>query len=149
MRQLSDHKDLAILSKLSWSHNLMLMEKLENIEQRLWYAEKTLENKWGKRALEDWIDHDIYSRQGKAVTNFSLRLPEEQSTLAKETICNPYLFDFLNMPKAYLEKELEDGLVEKIQQTLLAFGHGFAFVGRQFKEIEEELDKDIKDDNSN
>jgi predicted nuclease of restriction endonuclease-like (RecB) superfamily len=86
----------------------------------------------GKRALEDWIDRDIYSRQGKAVTNFSLRLPEPQSTLAKETLCDPYLFDFLNLSPGHLEKELEDGLVNKIQETLLAFGHGFAFVGRQY-----------------
>ncbi len=82
--------------------------------------------------MEDWIDKDIYSRQGKAITNFSLRLPEPQSTLAKETLCDPYFFEFLNLPPGYLEKELEDGLVEKIQQTLLAFGHGFAFVGRQY-----------------
>lgn len=110
----------------------MLMEKLTKIEERLWYAKKTVENKWGKRTLEDWIERDIYSRQGKAITNFSLRLSEPQSTLAKETICDPYFFDFLNLPPGHLEKELEDGLVEKIQETLLAFGHGFSFVGRQY-----------------
>lgn len=42
------------------------------------------------------------------------------------------MFDFLNVQPGHLEKELEGGLVEKIQQTLLAFGHGFAFVGRQY-----------------
>lgn len=131
-RQFTDHENLGFLSLIPWSHNLLLMEKLDSVEQRLWYAKKTIENGWGKRALEDWIDKDIYSRQGKAVTNFSLRLPEPQSTLAKETLCDPYFFDFLNLPSGYLEKELEDGLVEKIQQTLLAFGHGFAFVGRQY-----------------
>ena len=125
-----DH--LGVLTLIPWSHNILLMEKLDSIEQRLWYATKTIENAWGKRALEDWIDRDVYSRQGKAVTNFSLRLPEPQSTLAKETLCDPYFFDFLNLLPGHLEKELEDGLVEKIQQTLLAFGHGFAFVGRQY-----------------
>ena len=93
---------------------------------------KTIENSWGKRALEDWIERDIYSRQGKAVTNFSLHLSEPQSTLAQETLCDPYFFDFLNLPPGYIEKDLEDSLVEKIQETLLAFGHGFAFVGRQY-----------------
>jgi len=108
------------------------MEKLDSAEQRLWYATKTIENSWGKRALEDWIERDIYSRKGKAINNFSLHLPESQSTLAQETLCDPYFFDFLNLPPGYIEKELEDGLVEKIQETLLAFGHGFAFVGRQY-----------------
>lgn len=130
--QFNEFEHLGILTQISWSHNIILMEKIDSIEQRLWYATKTIENGWGKRALEDWIDRGIYSRQGKAVTNFSLRLPEPQSTLAQETLCDPYFFDFLNLPPGYIEKELEDGLVKKIQQTLLAFGHGFAFVGRQY-----------------
>ena len=130
--QFDEFEHLGVLAQIPWSHNIILMEKTDSVEQRLWYATKTIENKWGKRALEDWIERDIYSRQGKAVTNFSLRLPEPQSTLAKETLCDPYFFDFLNLPPGYLEKELEDGLVEKIQETLLAFGHGFAFVGRQY-----------------
>lgn len=130
--QIDEIEHLGVLTQIPWSHNILLMEKIGSVEQRLWYAEKTVENKWGKRALEDWIDRDIYSRQGKAVTNFSLRLPEPQSTLAKETLCDPYFFDFLNLPPGHLERELEVGLVEKIQETLLAFGHGFAFVGRQY-----------------
>lgn len=130
--QIDELEHLGILIQIPWSHNIILMEKLDSVEQRIWYATKTVENKWGKRALEDWVDRDIYSRQGKAVTNFSLRLPEPQSTLAKETLCDPYSFDFLNLSPGHLEKELEDGLVEKIQETLLAFGHGFAFVGRQY-----------------
>jgi predicted nuclease of restriction endonuclease-like (RecB) superfamily len=131
-RQFEGLENSGPLSLIPWSHNIMLMEKIDDVEQRIWYAQKTIENGWGKRALEDWIDKEIYSRQGKAITNFSLHLPEPQSTLAKETLCDPYFFDFLNLSPGYLEKELEDGLVEKIQQTLLAFGHGFAFVGRQY-----------------
>lgn len=130
--QLDEIDHLGVLTQIPWSHNIILMEKIDTPEERLWYAEKTIENSWGKRALEDWIERDIYSRKGKAVTNFSLHLPEPQSTLAQETLCDPYFFDFLNLPPGYIEKELEDGLVEKIQETLLAFGHGFAFVGRQY-----------------
>lgn len=130
--QFNGIEHLGVLTQIPWSHNIILMEKLDNIEQRLWYAKKTVENGWGKRALEDWIERDIYSRQGKAVTNFSYHLPEPQSTFAKELLCDPYFFDFANLPPGYIERELEQELVEKIQQTLLAFGHGFAFVGSQY-----------------
>lgn len=130
--QIDEIEHLGVLNQIPWSHNIILMEKLSKIEERIWYATKTVENRWGKRALEDWIDRGIHNRQGKAVTNFSLRLPEPQSTLAKETISDPYFFDFLDLPPGHHERELEDGLVEKIQETLLAFGHGFAFVGRQY-----------------
>ena len=111
--QIDEIEHLGVLSQIPWSHNIILMEKISSIEERLWYAKKTVENRWGKRALEDWIDRDIYPRQGKAITNFSLRLPEPQSTLAKETLCDPYFFDFLNLQPGHLEKELEDGLLQK------------------------------------
>lgn len=130
--QIDEIEHLGVLAQIPWSHNILLMEKLEVVEQRLWYAGKVIKNGWGKRALEDWIDKDIYSREGKAVTNFSLRLPEPQSTLAKEILYDPYLLDYLNLPPGYLEKELEEEMVAKIQKTLLAFGHGFSFVGRQY-----------------
>ena len=130
--QIEDVDHLGVLIQIPWSHNIILLSKLDDVKQRLWYAEKTVENRWGKRALEDWIDRDIYSRQGKAVTNFSLRLPEPQSTLTQDIILEPYPFGYLNLPPGHLEKELEDGLVGRIQETLLAFGHGFAFVGRQY-----------------
>ena len=130
--QIEDVDHLGVLIQIPWSHNIILLSKLDDVKQRLWYAEKTVENRWGKRALEDWIDRDIYSRKGKAVTNFSLRLPEPQCTLTQDIILEPYPFGYLNLPPGHLEKELEDGLVARIQETLLAFGHGFAFVGRQY-----------------
>jgi predicted nuclease of restriction endonuclease-like (RecB) superfamily len=111
--QIDEIEHLGVLAQIPWSHNIILMEKLSNIKERIWYATKTVENRWGKRALEDWIDRRIHTRQGKAITNFSLRLPESQSTLAQETLCNPYVFDFLNLPPGHLEKDLEDGLVRK------------------------------------
>jgi predicted nuclease of restriction endonuclease-like (RecB) superfamily len=81
--QIKEIEYLGVLIQIPWSHNIILLEKLDNLKERLWYATKTIENKWGKRALEDWIERDIYSRQGKAVTNFSLQIPEPQSSLAQ------------------------------------------------------------------
>lgn len=56
------------------------------------------------RFLEDWIKSDIYSREGKAVTNFSASLPAPQSKLAQETLKDPYLFDFITIAEDHREK---------------------------------------------
>lgn len=62
--------------------------------------------------------------------NFSQTLPDKNSELATETLKDPYIFDFLNLSESYLEKELEDSLIEDITKFLLELGKGFAYVGR-------------------
>ena len=101
-------------------------------KSRLWYAEQTIENGWSRSSLEDWIKADLYKKQGKAVTNFTEKLPHPQSRLAQETLKDPYNFDFLTLTDGYKELELEQGLIEHIQKLLIELGQGFAFLGRQY-----------------
>jgi len=66
--------------------------------------------------LETWIDSDLYSRQGKAITNFRATMPKAQSDLANEMLKDPYHFDFLTMQEDADEREIEDGLVAHMQK---------------------------------
>jgi predicted nuclease of restriction endonuclease-like (RecB) superfamily len=130
--QINELEHLGILAQIPWSHNIVLMEKLDKIEERMWYAHKTLENGWSRNILALWIDSRLHKREGKAVTNFKDTLPSPQSDLAQQSLKDPYLFDFLTLHKDHLEKDLERGLVDHIQQFLLELGQGFAFLGKQY-----------------
>ena len=77
------------------------------------------------------IKSNTHHRQGAAVTNFDMQLPEPHAQLAKDTLKDPYIFDFLTLDKPFRERELEAGLVEHLERFLLELGAGFAFVGRQ------------------
>lgn len=81
--------------------------------------------------LLNFLDTNLYLAQGKAITNFSRMLPDVQSDLAKETLKDPYNFDFLTLTEGYKERELEEALTANITRFLLELGQGFAFVGRQ------------------
>lgn len=81
------------------------------------------------------MESDLYERDGKAITNFDQKLPQPQSDLAKATLKDPYIFDFLTLTDQHNEKELEDALTEQITSFLLELGSGFAFVGRQYSLI--------------
>jgi predicted nuclease of restriction endonuclease-like (RecB) superfamily len=98
----------------------------------MWYMAQTLEHGWSKDWLASQIKDELYLRQGKAVTNFSLRLPALQSSLAQETLKDPYKFDFLTLEEPFHERELETGLVAHVEKFLLELGAGFAFLGRQY-----------------
>lgn len=123
-------EELPIFS-IPWFHNVVILQRIKNDTERIWYAKKTIENGWSRRLLESAIDSDIYSRDGKALTNFAQALPESQSLLAQETLKDPLIFGFIELPEDHAEKDVEQGLVDNIQKTLLEFGKGFAFVGRQ------------------
>lgn len=116
---------------LPWGHNLVLLFKLKDQGQRLWYGAKTLEHGWSRAVLTVQIESGLFSRQGSAITNFEATLPKPQSDLAQQSLKDPYLFDFLTLHDDAVERDLELGLIDHIQKFLLELGAGFAFVGRQ------------------
>ena len=120
-----------LVKSIPWGHNQRIMYKCKNIEEALFYVQKTMDNGWSRTVLEHQIDSDLYHRQGKAITNFQSKLPEPQSDLAEQTLKNPYNFDFLALREKYDEKELEDALIKQITQFLLELGTGFSYLGRQ------------------
>ncbi len=122
---------LVLVPKIPWGHNILLMEKVKDLSARLWYMEQALENGWSREMLTAAIKSNTHVRKGAAVTNFDKRLPEPHAKLAKETLKDPYIFDFLTLDKPFRERELEVGLVEHLERFLLELGAGFAFVGRQ------------------
>jgi len=117
------------LSQLGY--NVVLIEKVKDLDEREWYARKTIENGWSRSVLEISIGTGLYHRQGRAPNNFQKSLPAPYSDLAQQVIKDPYCFDFLNIIDEAREKEIEDGLMDHLQKFLLELGNGFAFVGRQ------------------
>jgi predicted nuclease of restriction endonuclease-like (RecB) superfamily len=85
------------VAEIPWEHNVALLEKLKNTAQRLWYAQQTVANGWSRSMLEHWIESDLYSRQGTAVTNFKTTLPPPQSDLANAIVRDPYSFGRLRL----------------------------------------------------
>ena len=131
VRQLAGTALPEVLAVVPWGHNIVLLQKLNDIAQRLWYAVKTIEHGWSRAVLTVQIETNLFARQGKAVTNFTVTLPSPQSDLAQQTLKDPYVFDFLTISEEAHERELEAGLVDHVQKFLLELGAGFAFVGRQ------------------
>jgi predicted nuclease of restriction endonuclease-like (RecB) superfamily len=121
----------AVLARLPWYHQLALLDKLPDAEARRWYAAKAIEHGWSRNVLVMQIETGLRQRSGQAVSNFSATLPAPQSDLARESIKDPYRFDFLGLPDEAQEREIEHALVRHVTEFLLELGAGFAFVGRQ------------------
>ncbi len=117
---------------LPWSHIKIILDKVKDHQEALFYIHETIENGWSRDILALQIKSNLYSRQGTAITNFKTTLPEPQSDLAQQAIKDPYSFDFLTLTKPYNERDIENQLISHITKFLLELGKGFAFVGRQY-----------------
>lgn len=106
-----------LVAKLSWGHNIVLLQRLETLELRLWYANSALKNGWSRNVLELQIKSRLHERQGAAATNFATTLPDHQSDLALNILKDPYNFDFLCLGTAAHEREIESALIVHVQKS--------------------------------
>lgn len=90
------------LFSVPWGHHRFIIDKLkEQPEKALFFVHQTVENGWSRHMLLNFMGTDLYERQGHALTNFKLTLPEEASDLAQELTKDPYDFAFTGITGAY------------------------------------------------
>ena len=121
----------AVLAQFPWYHQLALLDKLSSPDERRWYADQAIQHHWSRNVLVMQMETRLHERSGSAISNFDERLPKPQSDLARESLKDPYRFDFLGLGEQAQEREIEHALVKHVTEFLLELGAGFAFVGRQ------------------
>ena len=119
------------ITRIPWGHNITIIGKCKTIEEAIFYVQNTKTHNWSRSVLTHQIENGLCRREGKAVTNFSETLPAPQSDLARQTLKDPYVFDFLTLGTEHNERDLELGLIRHITSFLLELGAGFAYIGRQ------------------
>lgn len=119
-----------------WGHHTIIINRCMNQPERaLFFIGKTIENGWSRNVLLNFLDTDLYERQGKAITNFTKTLPSPLSDLAQEMTRDPYVFDYAQVREKYDEAELKEALMANIQKLLLELGNGFAFMGKEYRMV--------------
>lgn len=124
-----------VSAQITWSDNLLILDKVKEFEKRKWYINETVKNGWSYDILDWQIKSNLYERQAisEKVNNFQNTLPDVQSDLAMQTLKDPYLFDFIALKGKVKELEIENAMINKIKDVLIELGNGFAFVGNQYK----------------
>ena len=130
----TDPQVVGELFSIPWGHQRFIIDKCYSDPYKaLFFVRKTNQNNWSRDMLLNFLDTDLYEREGKAISNFQRTLPDTHSDLAQQMTRDPYCFGFLTLTENYHEKELKDALMQNLQNMLLELGTGFAFVGREFR----------------
>ena len=123
-----------VVAQIPWGHNIVILDKVNNLEERKWYIKNSAQNGWSRNVLVHQIESSLYQRQvlAEKVSNFENRLPSPQSELAAQTMKDPYVFDFITFKEDMMERDVEQALVRDVTRLLLELGTGFAFLGNQY-----------------
>lgn len=131
------YRDLAKLAPLvreiSWSHNLLILERCKDQLEREFYLRMTRRLGWSKNVLAHQIDNQSYKKSLLGQTNFDQTLTPALRAQAKLAMKDEYAFDFLELGEQHGERELERALIARIEDFLRAMGGMFAFMGSQYR----------------
>ena len=123
-----------MLFSIPWGHHRYLIDRYGTEPAKaFFYVKKTIQERWSRDVLLNFMDSGLYEREGKAWTNFTRTLPDETSDLAQELTKDPYNFAFTGITKPYNEQILKDALLANISQFLLELGTGFAYIGKEYR----------------
>ena len=122
-----------LVAEISWSHNVILMEKCKDLLEREFYVRMTKKYGWTKNVLIHQIEGQSYEKYLLNQTNFDESLAMKYRYQAKLAVKDSYNFDFLELGREYDESELELGLIKNIRGFLLEMGGDFSIIGNQYK----------------
>ena len=133
--KLADEKVQQCAALLPWMHNVLIMSKVNSIDEAMFYIKSSLEFGWTRNILLNFIKADTYKHQKiePKTHNFFQTLPEHLQDQADEILKSKYNVSFIGSEKPLKERELEKRLVEKIKYFLLELGTGFSFMGNQYR----------------
>ena len=121
-----------LVREISWSNNIVIMEKCKDDLQKEFYIQMAKRYGWTKRILTNFIEAQTYEKYLLNQTNFDLTLPEKRRAQAKLAVKDEYTFDFAELSPEYSEHELEMQLVNNIRAFLIEMGGDFTFIGNQY-----------------
>jgi len=121
------------VAEIGWSHNVVIMEKCKDVQERQFYIGMTQKYGWTKNVLIHHIEGQHYEQYLLGQTNFDMTMPKEYRNQAKLAVKDEYNLEFLAIREQHREKDLELAIMKNMRNFPMEMGGDFAFIGNQFK----------------
>lgn len=128
-----------MLCKVSWSNHLEIISRTKTPEEKFFYLLYCIKEKWSMRDLRRQLKTSYFERTMIRAKQKTKQLPGRKTGRKNKVIIpdhifkDPYVFEFLDLPEGYNEKDLEQAMVKNIQKFILEIGKGFTYLGNQFR----------------
>jgi predicted nuclease of restriction endonuclease-like (RecB) superfamily len=127
-----DEKVSTVLTQLSWSNHLKIMSACKSKEERYFYIELCIKEKYSARELQRQIDSCYYERymlSQKPTTPAIAKAKKDTGNIFLDT----YTLDFLDLPEVASEKDLQKSIIHNLKNFILEVGKDFTFVGEEYR----------------
>ena len=121
------------LGMIPWGHHIDILQSCKDVQEAVFYIEKTIQNNWSRSMLSHAIAAGFYKDAAKPLHNFALTLPKPQGDLAAELMKSELNLGFLRLKEGYSEADLEHALVSNLRRFLLEMGPDFLLKGEQYE----------------
>ena len=126
-----------LFAEISWSHNLLLLNKTQTIEEKEFYVKMTSKERWSFRELQRQIDSAYFERFALSQKpNKLMKIEQEKLAIPLDDIHrhlkDEYILEFLDLSKIFSEKELREAILDNLRDFFLEFGKNLSFVGEEY-----------------
>lgn len=118
-----------LLTQLQWSAHLLILYKTKSVDEKLFYIQLTIKDKLSVRELERQLNSAFYERN---MLGYNLA-PKATAQISQGIFKDPYIFEFLDLPDTYSEKDVEKALIRNLQKFILETGNGLTYMGSQYR----------------
>ena len=126
-----DEKVSALLTQLSWTHNLTILSQSKQPEEREFYLRMAIKEKWSSRELERQFKTALFERSVTQPAKVSAVLRQTHPA-ALDVFRDAYMVEFLDLPSGHAESDLHQGLLTRLKDFLIELGRDFCFVGSEY-----------------
>lgn len=119
-----------LLTQISWSNHLAILSSTKTKEEREFYIQLSLKEKYSARELQRQLDSAYFQRAMLSKQKLS---PVPISHEIKSQFLDSYVLDFLDLPEKYSERDLQKAIIHNLKNFVLEIGRDFTFVGEEYK----------------
>jgi predicted nuclease of restriction endonuclease-like (RecB) superfamily len=120
-----------LVREISWSNNLLILSGTKSLEEKEFYLQLTIRERYSKRELERQLGSGLYER---VVLSKAGSFPEilPGKDLKEFGFRDHYLLDFLQLPDRHSEKDLRKSILKHLKDFILEFGKDFILIGEEY-----------------
>ena len=127
-----NEKVSTLLTQLSWSNHLKIMSACKSMEERIFYMNMCIKEKYSARELARQIDSGYYERYMLSQKPLTPAINESKQATGNIFLDN-YVLDFLNLPAEVSEHDLQKSIIQNLKDFILEIGKDFTFIGEEYR----------------
>lgn len=121
-----------LVTQLNWTNHLKIMSACKTIEERIFYMNMCIKDKYSARELARQIDSGYYERYMLSQKPITTAIEESRKSTGKVFLDN-YVLDFLDVPESVSERDLQKSIIRNLKDFILEIGKDFTFIGEGYR----------------